>query len=262
MALPRDPGTPVRARARGDRGGRACGRRSRDDARARLRPLRRHGARGDATRCARWRPRSSRRTAAWGAKTRLRARITELWAPTSSTRRDCVAARRRRRVDARERRGRARGQNRRRIHQPPPRRDALGARRARGDRGAATKTAPHAERTTTPADDRTDSPQPTRRTGGTHADDSPKLPLHLLATALVCRSPAPNATPAPWSRTETRAACSSFDIFRQPHFGGHARPRRTRPTRCSPARARIRAARTASRRARCSDCRRTTRRTT
>ena len=47
-----------------------------------------------------------------------------------------------------------------------------------------------------------------------------KLPLHLLATALVLSfAGAAHATPAPWSRTETRAACSSFDIFRQPHFG-------------------------------------------
>ena len=46
------------------------------------------------------------------------------------------------------------------------------------------------------------------------------LSPHVLATVLALSfAGAAHAVPAPWSRTETRAACSSFDIFRQPHFG-------------------------------------------
>src|SRR5262249_61511896 len=48
----------------------------------------------------------------------------------------------------------------------------------------------------------------------------PKTPGGI--SILLCASllaPAAHAVPGPWSRTETRQACASFDIYRQPYFG-------------------------------------------
>ena len=47
----------------------------------------------------------------------------------------------------------------------------------------------------------------------------PTSALRLGLAVLLSSAAAAHATPAPWTRTETRADCASFDRFRQPHFG-------------------------------------------
>ena len=47
----------------------------------------------------------------------------------------------------------------------------------------------------------------------------PRVLLALLGVLILARETGAGTPPAPWSRTERRTPCASFETFRQPFFG-------------------------------------------